>query len=152
MIRKRGANNFMDTSQLTAEWSLLQNQFDSYEKHSLLIKLFSVGILAPAYFTDHLSTFILCLLLILWLQDAIWKTFQSRIDVRLLQLEAYLSNEDNLENPAGKAFQFNSLYLQNRPSSVGLIKEYLSQALRPTIAFPHLLLIVILGFKLLFTA
>jgi len=69
-----------------------------------------------------------------------------------LQLEAYLSNEDNLENPDGKAYQFNSLYLQNRPSSVGLIKEYLGQALRPTIAFPHLLLIVMLGFKLLFTA
>jgi len=142
----------MQTCHLAAEWSLLQNQFDSYEKHSLLIKLFSIGVLAVAYFTDHLSAFILCLLLILWLQDAIWKTFQSRIDVRLLQLEAYLSNEDNLENSAGKAYQFNSQYLQNRPSSIGLIKEYLGQALRPTIAFPHLLLIVMLGFNLLFMA
>ncbi len=101
----------MQPSYLAAEWSLLQNQFDSYEKHSLLIKLFSIGILSAAYFTDHFSIFILCLLLILWLQDAIWKTFQSRIDVRLLQLEAYLSNTDNLENPDGKAYQFNSLYL-----------------------------------------
>jgi len=142
----------MQTTRLAAEWYLLQNQFDSYEKHSLLIKLFSIGILSAAYFTDHLSIFILCLLLILWLQDAIWKTFQSRIDVRLLQLEAYLSNEDNRENPDGKAYQFNSLYLQTRPGSIGLIKEYLGQALRPTIAFPHVLLIVILGFKLLFTA
>jgi len=142
----------MPTPHLAAEWSLLQNQFDSYEKYSLLIKLFSIGILSAAYFTDHLSIFILCLLLILWFQDAIWKTFQSRIDVRLLQLEAYLANEDNLENPAGKVFQFNSLYLKNRPSSIGLINEYLRQALRPTIAFPHLLLIVLLGFNLLFMA
>jgi len=142
----------MQTSHLAEEWSLLQNQLDSYEKYSLLIKLASIGVLAVAYFTDHLSVFILCLLLILWLQDAIWKTFQARIDIRLLQLEAYLLNEDSLENSDGKAYQFNSLYLQNRPSSVGLIKEYLSQALRPTIAFPHLLLIVILGFKLLITA
>ncbi len=142
----------MQTCHLATEWSLLQNQFDSYEKHSLLIKLSSIGVLATAYFTDHLSVFILCLLLILWLQDAIWKTFQSRIDVRLLQVEAYLTHEDNLENTNGKAFQFNSLYLQNRLGSVGLIKEYLGQALRPTVAFPHLLLIVILGFKLFFMA
>jgi len=142
----------MQTCHLATEWSLLQNQFDSYEKHSLLIKLSSIGVLATAYFTDHLSVFILCLLLILWLQDAIWKTFQSRIDVRLLQVEAYLTHEDNLENTNGKAFQFNSLYLKNRPNIIGLIKEYLGQALRPTIAFPHLLLIVLLGFKLLFTA
>ncbi|OUS15574.1 hypothetical protein A9Q88_10500 [Gammaproteobacteria bacterium 50_400_T64] len=142
----------MKKPHLAAEWSLLQNQFDSYEKYSLLIKLANITILATAYFTDHFSAFILCLLLILWLQDAIWKTFQSRIDVRLLQLEAYLANEDQLEKPDVKAYQFNSLYLKYRPSSVGLIKEYLSQALRPTIAFPHLLLIVVLGFKLFFIA
>ncbi|OUS10983.1 hypothetical protein A9Q90_00310 [Gammaproteobacteria bacterium 54_18_T64] len=142
----------MQTSHLAAEWSLLQKQFDSYEKYSLLIKLANIGVLAVAYFTDHLSAFILCLLLILWLQDAIWKTFQARIDSRLLQLEAYLSNDHTLQHCDGVAFQFNSLYLQNRPSSAGLIKEYFGQALRPTIAFPHLLLIVSLGLKLLFTA
>ena len=142
----------MQTSHLAAEWSLLQNQFDSYEKHSLLIKLSSIGVLAAAYFTNHLSVFILCLLFILWLQDAIWKTFQARIGSRLLQLEAYLSNEHTPQHCDGVAFQFNSLYAQNRPGSAALIKEYFSQALRPTIAFPHVLLIVLLGLKLLFTA
>ncbi len=142
----------MQTSHLSVEWSLLQNQFDSYEKYSLLIKLANIGVLAAAYFTNHLSVFILSLLLILWLQDAIWKTFQARIDSRLLQLEGYLSNKHTPQHGDGVAFQFNSLYLQNRPSNVGLVKEYFGQALRPTIAFPHLLLIVLLGFKLLFTA
>lgn len=138
----------MTTSHLASEWSLLQKQFDSYEKYSLLIKLSSIGVLATAYFTNHLSVFVLLLLLILWLQDAIWKTFQARIDARLLQLEDYLSNEHSLENRDGLAFQFNSLYAQNRPGSVGLLKEYLSQSLRPTVAFPHILLIAILGFYL----
>ena len=140
----------MATSNLSSEWSLLQNQFDSYEKHSLLIKLFSVGVLAAAYFTNHLSVFVLLLLLILWLQDAIWKTFQARIDTRLLQLEDYLSNEHTLENRDGFAFQFNSLYAQNRPSNVGLLKEYLSQSLRPTVAFPHIVLVTLLSFHLTF--
>lgn len=140
----------MTTTHLTSEWYLLQNQFDSYEKFSLLIKLSSIGILAAAYFTNHLSVFVLLLLFILWLQDAIWKTFQARIDVRLLQLENYLSNEHSLENREGIAFQFNSLYAQNRPGSVGLLKEYLGQSLRPTVAFPHSVLIAILGFYLIF--
>ncbi len=140
----------MTSSHLASEWSLLQKQFDSYEKHSLLIKLSSIGVLSAAHFTNHLSVFILLLLLILWLQDAIWKTFQARIDVRLLQLEEYLSNEHSLENRDGIAFQFNSLYAQNRPGSVGLLKEYLGQSLRPTVAFPHIVLIAILGFYLIF--
>ncbi|MBV1952281.1 MAG: hypothetical protein KUG64_08830 [Cycloclasticus sp.] len=143
-------NNSMTTSHLASEWSLLQNEFDSYEKHSLLIKLSSVGVLSAAYFTNHLSVFVLLLLLTLWLQDAIWKTFQARIDARLLQLEDYLSNEHALENRDGIAFQFNSLYAQNRPGNVGLLKEYLRQSLRPTVAFPHIVLVTILGFYLAF--
>lgn len=143
-------NNSMTKSNLAAEWSVLQNQFDSYEKHSLLIKLFSIGVLSTAYFTNHLSAFVLFLLLILWLQDAIWKTFQARIDARLLQLEDYLSSEHALENRDGISFQFNSLYAQNRPSNVGLLKEYLRQSLRPTVAFPHIVLVAILGFYLFF--
>ncbi|MDF1831660.1 MAG: hypothetical protein P1U52_04865 [Porticoccaceae bacterium] len=140
----------MTTSRLASEWSLLQNQYDSYEKYSLLIKLSSIGVLSAAYFTNHLSVFVLLLLLILWLQDAIWKTFQARIDARLLQLEDYLSNEQGLENRDGIAFQFNSLYAQNRPSNIGLLKEYLGQSLRPTVAFPHIVLVIILGFYLTF--
>jgi len=139
----------MTISHLASEWSLLQRQFDSYEKHSLLIKLSSIGVLATAYFTNHLSVFVLLLLLIIWLQDAIWKTFQARIDTRLLQLEDYLSNEPALENRDGIAFQFNSLYAQNRPGNIGLLKEYLGQFLRPTVAFPHVVLVAILSLHLL---
>ncbi len=140
----------MTTSNLASEWSLLQNQFDSYEKHSLLIKLSSIGVLSTAYFTNHLSLFVLFLLLILWLQDAIWKTFQARIDTRPLQLENYLSNKPDLENSDDVAFQFNSLYAQNRPGSVGLLKEYLGQSLRSTVAFPHIVLVTLLSFYLIF--
>jgi hypothetical protein len=135
---------------IASEWSLLQKQFDNYEKHSLLIKLSSIGILSAGYFTNHLSAFVLLLLLILWLQDAIWKTFQARIDTRLLQLEDYLSNEHTLENRDGIAFQFNSLYAQNRPGNVDLLKEYLGQSLRPTVAFPHIVLVTLLSFHLIF--
>jgi hypothetical protein len=134
----------MQLSDLANEWSLLQNQFDSYEKYSLVIKLVSISILAIAYFSHHVHGFVFFLLLVLWLQDSIWKTFQSRIETRLLQLEEYLSENPNLERGDGRAYQFNVLYLRNRASgTTGLIKEYLHQAIRPTVAFPHVLLLLL---------
>ena len=125
----------MENSDLQNEWSLLQNQYDSYEKFSLLIKLANVGLLSAAYISNIMNLFIFCLILVLWLQDAIWKTFQSRIEIRLLQLENYLSSEESRQINREKAYQFNSLFIQNRPEGIERIKEYFRQAVRPTIAF-----------------
>ncbi|MGK0440920.1 MAG: hypothetical protein ACJA0N_000715 [Pseudohongiellaceae bacterium] len=139
----------MSSSDLKNEWCHLQQQFDSYENCSLLIKLLNITLVATAYFLNSLSFFIGFLLLILWMQDAIWKTFQSRIETRLLQIESSLTTEATVENNI-QAYQFNTQYLQNRPGSMGLINEYFRQAIRPTIAFPHCILLFILGFALLF--
>ena len=134
----------MKTSSLENEWTVLQNQYDSYEKFSLLIKLSNIGLLSGAYFFDKLNAFVLLLILILWLQDAIWKTFQARIDVRLLQVENYLGDVDTREVTGGIAYQYNTQYLNSRPGSLGLIKEYALQAMRPTIAYPHVLLVLVI--------
>lgn len=125
------------------EWSLLQNQFDSYEKYSLLIKLANVAILCAVYIANRPSAFVAFLLLALWLQDAVWKTFQSRIEVRLLQLEAFIRDGGD-----AKPCQFNSEFLRSRPGNSALIGEYFRQALRPTVAFPHALLVLMLAFEL----
>lgn len=139
----------MDTTRHENEWLLLQNQFDSYEKFSLMIKLFSVGLLAAAYLTEHLSLFVLCLLMLLWLQDAIWKTFQSRIEKRLLALEGTITTSSPDAKNTVDAYQFNSEFADNRPGIIGLITEYGRHALRPTIAFPHAALVIMLGYFLL---
>ncbi|MBL7004572.1 MAG: hypothetical protein ISR69_11155 [Gammaproteobacteria bacterium] len=129
----------MNKTLLSQEWQLLQNQFDSYEKHSLYIKL--VCIILFSFLIGKLPLIILILLvIILWLQDAIWKTFQARIEIRLLSVEkSIVSNSDLTE------FQFNTHYLNNRTGVSGLIKEYLSNMFRPTIAYPYALILVILG-------
>lgn len=132
----------MQTTDLSNEWVILQNQFDSYEKYSLIIKLAAISTVALAYFLHHVHLFMFLLILVFWLQDAIWKTFQSRIETRLLQLENYLSAEQNLERGDTKAYQFNSLWMENRPGTAGLIKDYFSQAKRPTVAFPYAVLLV----------
>ena len=129
----------MEIKEFKTEWCLLQNQFDSYEKHSLQIKLLSVIVLLSAEISGISTVFTVLLLMVLWLQDAIWKTFQSRIEPRLLQLEKYIS-EGSEESP----FQFNSEYHKVRLRGAALISEYLHQSIRPTVAFPYVLLIVVL--------
>ena len=133
------SEQIMKTKSLEDEWCLLQNQFDSYEKHSLYIKLLSIVILLAAEITNLPSFFIALILVVLWLQDAIWKTFQSRIEARLLQIERAM-----VESEEASAFQFNSDYLSTRLSGLGLINEYICQSIRPTVAFPHLVLIAII--------
>lgn len=131
----------MSKFNLESEWALLQNQFDSYEKYSLIIKLFAVGVLTLAFTANVVSIFVICLLLILWMQDAIWNTFQARIETRLLALEGALAVfEDDRDMTV---CQFNSQYLKTRPGTAGLIVEYFKQAIRPTVAFPHVALVLL---------
>lgn len=86
--------------------------------------------------------FIVC---VLWLQDGIWKTFQSRIEQRLYIVEEYLAKVDSKDDSI-LAFQFNRQFLASRPNSIGLIKLYVHQSLRPTIAFPYIILLPLLMF------
>ena len=92
-----------------------------------------------AEITGVINVFIVFLLLVLWLQDGIWKTFQSRIESRLLKIEKYIA-----ENDEESVFQFNSEYLEGCLSGVPLVSEYARQSIRPTVAFPHIVLIPIL--------
>ena len=132
----------MSVKELGTEWCLLQNQFDSYEKHSLYIKLISIIVLLAANIAGQINAFTLLILLVLWLQDAIWKTFQSRTETRLLQIENHIAEAG--EESRGHSFQFNSEYHKIRRCGSSLVCEYARQSIRPTVAFPHVLLIFML--------
>ena len=129
----------METQRYEAEWCLLQNQFESYEKHSLYIKLSSIlGLfLALSFSVAAIPT---CFILgVLWIQDAILKTFQSRIEPRLLRIEKSIQ-----EKAQSCPFQFNTDYLLAETKGLSKIQEYAKQAVRPTVAFPHVVLIAIM--------
>lgn len=134
----------MTQTDLSNEWMLLQNQYDSYEKYSLVIKLLAMVMFYFAHVSEKVGWIILFLLAVFWLQDAIWKTFQSRIELRLLALEEALSDRQTDLNNDFVAYQFNRIFLAKRPSQLGLIKEYLRQSIRPTVAFPYVILIALL--------
>lgn len=125
---------------LTQEWTTLQNQFDSYEKHSLLIKLFAITWLIASFILSQLNLFNVCVGLIvcgiIWLQDAIWKTFQSRIEERILKVEEAIAESSDIA-----PCQFNREFIENRAGALSTLLGYLKQALRPTIAYPHIVIV-----------
>jgi hypothetical protein len=119
---------------LNQEWLALQSQHERYEALALGVKLvaFAATVLVPDY------ALALALLALLWLQEAVLKTFQGRLGDRLLVVEAGLK-------PGGDAaaMQLHSDWLASRPRGPGLIAQYLKSALRPTVALPYPLLMVL---------
>jgi len=78
----------------------------------------------------------LMLILVLWLQEGIWRTVQARTCERLLIVEKMLKEPGDQA-----AMQFYSNWEASRPSAAGLIKEYLLNAVRPTVAYPYIILL-----------
>ena len=109
----------MTKADLSNEWMLLQNQYDSYEKYSLMIKLVAMVVFYFAHISEKIGWIVLILLAIFWLQDAIWKTFQSRIELRLLAVEEALSDKEPSTQKDGNnnfiAYQFNTDFLSIKP-------------------------------------
>lgn len=115
------------SSERGEEWLLLQKQHEQYEFAALAVKLVAVACLALG------AKALIAVLLLLWLQDAIVKTFQARLGARLLRIEA----------SDGAAMQLHSEWLRTRPRGLGLLQEYAASACRPTVAFPYVALIVL---------
>ncbi len=125
-----------DTQALAAlqqEWLLLQKQHEQFELATLAIKLLALGVTALA---PLLPAQLLAFLALLWLQDAISKTFQARLGERLLRVEAALRSGE------GAAMQLHSEWQAARPGIAALLGAYLRSACRPTVAFPYPLLML----------
>ncbi|MFV0277761.1 MAG: hypothetical protein ACK5HY_11320 [Parahaliea sp.] len=104
-----------------SEWVLLQNQYDSYEKLSLLIKLVNIILAALLLLVWQAGLWAGAVVAILWLQDGIWKTYQSRINIRLLEVEAALASESS--GAAAGPMQYNQRWLAVRPGVGGVDKR-----------------------------
>ncbi|CAM3780336.1 hypothetical protein [Roseateles saccharophilus] len=119
---------------LHQEWLALQAQHERYEALALAVKLaaFAAVVLVPD------NALALALLALLWLQEAVLKTFQGRLGERLLAVEAGLKS-----GQAVAAMQLHSDWLATRPRGLGLAGQYLRSALRPTVALPYPLLMLL---------
>lgn len=130
-----------DTSALGREWVTLQNNFEQYEKGGLLIKLLAVVLCAAGFALALHEVLLGTLLLVLWLQEGIYRTSQARLGVRILRIEHKLKNVEAME---GAGFQLHSEWQAGRPGTFGLLAEYGANALRPTVAFPYAVLLLMI--------
>jgi hypothetical protein len=116
------------------EWLALQAQHERYEALALGVKMSAFA--AAVLVTDN--TLAVSLLALLWLQEAVLKTFQGRLGERLLVIEAGLHSGD-----AVPAMQLHSAWQARRPRGAALLREYLASACRPTVALPYPLLMLL---------
>jgi len=122
---------------LVKEWQSLHNSHEHYEQYALMIKLFSVAITLFSLALYKENMVIMLILAILWIQEGIWKTYQARTCNRIELIEQALV-EGELDS-----FQFYRQWTKNRPSSAGLIMEYIKNSLKPTVMYPYIPLIFI---------
>lgn len=129
----------MPTPALSQEWITLQNNHERYETGGLILKLAGVAIWGVGMAWGHHELLVNLLVLILWVQEGIYRTFQARLGRRILRIEPLLGREGR----EGLAFQLHSEWLASRPGMGGLLAEYGKSALRPTVAFPYAVLLLI---------
>lgn len=127
----------IDASDLPAEWAVLQNNIEQYEKSGLLIKLAAVALFTGALVFSLSEALTGALILVLWVQEAVLRTFQSRLSTRILKVE------EMLRQAGGVAFQLHSEWITSRKGAPGMLLEYAGTALRPTVAFPYVVLLLI---------
>ncbi|MDC8784948.1 hypothetical protein [Roseateles koreensis] len=121
---------------LQQEWLALQSKFEAYEFVAWANKLAALLLLAQL----HPGRLVLALVAVLWLQEAVLKTFQSRLGARLLTVEQGLRRDAPDAYGAG-AMQLHSDWQAARPGTFKLLAQVLSQLLRPTVAFSYVLLL-----------
>nr|WP_217346459.1 hypothetical protein [Noviherbaspirillum sp. L7-7A]MBV0880881.1 hypothetical protein [Noviherbaspirillum sp. L7-7A] len=129
-----------EASALTQEWTALQHNHEQHERNSLLIKLAGVALLAASPALSLSVPAGAALLLVLWLQEAIFRTFQARLGERILRVEQLLRED---ATPSAASCQLHSEWLASRPGTAGLLAEYGKNMLRPTVAFPYAVLVLI---------
>lgn len=109
-------------------WRSLQADHESYERCALGLK--AAVLLSWPWAIGRVGLLALTAsLLLAWLLEAIWRTGQARLARQLLALE---------QSQANAAQKLPRLYLDfaaQRGSSQQLVKEYLRQALKPTVAW-----------------
>lgn len=136
-----------ETSAFGYEWAVLQKNYEQYEKYGLLIKLASVALFVASMAWGLNVKVAVLLLLIMWVQEGIVRTYQWRLGERILRVEQ-LIRQSSLQTSL--SYQLHTEWQASRPGFRGLLAEYGKSMLRPTVAFPYVLLILMdLGWDVL---
>ncbi|MCV2885716.1 hypothetical protein OE749_13540 [Aestuariibacter sp. AA17] len=127
-----------EASALHTEWSTLQGQFHSFEKTAVHLKLAGLIALGVLVFHRHFDYLIVFITAALWVTEGMIKTYQARISDRLLVVEKAIAEQQHY-----KAMQLNTMWSEQRAGGVTLIISYMRQCLKPTVAFPHIFVVLL---------
>lgn len=127
------------TAALSHEWATLQNNYEQMERNALLVKLAAVVLCVGGYALGVSYELLGGTALLLWVQEILCRTSQARLGERIVRVEALVKNAA----PASSACQLHTEWLASRKSSGGLWGEYAVHALRPTVAFPYAVLLLV---------
>jgi hypothetical protein len=72
---------------LSQQWLSLHNDHEHYERYALLIKLFAIVITLTSFVFSMPPLIITVLLVITWLLEGVWKTFQARTASAIITIE-----------------------------------------------------------------
>ena len=128
-----------NTAALSHEWSTLQNNYEQMERNALLVKLAAVVLCMGGYALGVPYELIGGTALLLWVQESLCRTSQARLGERIVRVEALVKNAAS----ASSACQLHSDWLASRKGGLGLLGEYAAHALRPSVAFPYAVLLVV---------
>jgi hypothetical protein len=122
------------------EWEILHRDHERYEQFALVIKLFGVALVLWCWVFAVDAVLTIIFLLVLWLQEGIWKTYQARIGARILRVEQMLLKPGTTE---GAPYQLYSTWSAQPKHTASVIAEYVACAIRPTVAYPYAVLILL---------
>ena len=124
------------------EWQTLQNNHEQHEKSALLVKLTCMSLYLAGLVANVPLTWMCAVVTLCWIQEGIFKTFQSRLAERLLRVESLLRK---IQQPPLCAMQLHTEWSASRQRGTSLIAEYAASTCRPTAAFPYVPLLLLLG-------
>lgn len=132
--------NALASSPLHIEWTTLQQDHERHERCAIGVKLAAVALAVFCMLFTFPLELAAPLLAVVWVTEAMLRTVQGRLGARLLKIEGLIAEGAD----AGAAFRLHREWQAGRPGALGLLAEYASAALKPTVAFPHALLLLML--------
>lgn len=132
----------VNSEPFSQEWITLQNNYEQYERSALLIKFAALVFYFAGVVLALHAAMVGVVVLILWVQEGVFRTSQARLGLRILVVEQALKQ-------AGKSaeapFQLHSAWLAGRKGITGLLAEYAASMFKPTVAFPYVVLLLALS-------
>lgn len=125
---------------LHLEWQTLQYNHERHERNALLIKLTCVALSVLGLTLSVPWIWLAVVIALLWLQEGIIKTYQTRLADRLLRVEGLLRQTQSAS--ASAAMQLHTEWGAQRPNGAALVASYFLSTCRPTVAFPYVPLLI----------